>query len=428
MKIHPLTYRLTGALLVALALSPSPVFSQDRSVSEVEATRAQHEAMLEQAEKARLDAVEKSVEAREIAHSHAEVARVEAESKREVLSQQQALQNQETKRMREELSRTHRQLREASREVARAHRELSQLAQQKVQIRHVNLGDRAVIGAILGPATAEGIQIIGVSPDGPAERAGLRQSDVLTTVEGVDLLGHGDESARQAMDRIMEEVSAGDELDIRLIRDGKVLSFTVTAEQREPRSWQSLIRIPEVDGVDQVVIKQIRVPEVEIDEDALDAEIAALEEKVEEMEYVFITSGDELDDHTGEWEIEFEEMSQFGEHALREANVWFGLPHAEGFELTAINPGLGEYFETERGVLVIKARADNAYNLLSGDVVLEIDSTEVDSPADMMRALRELDSGNEIEIIIKRDRRDVSLRVIVPENRFGLNTIMPHGW
>jgi hypothetical protein len=295
----------------------------------------------------------------------------------------------------------------------------------------VNLGDRAVIGVILGRQMADGVEIIGVSPDGPAERGGMQQGDIVASIQDVDLAEGGQNSGRDSIYQVMKDVRDGEELSITVMRNSRLVDLTITAEQREPTAWQSVIRIPEVGdvpaapGAHEVIIKQIMVPE--IDEEALTAEVEALEEKVRHMEYVFVSPDGEGYEFGGEWEMEFEEMSQFGEHALREANIWFGLPHAQGLELTSINPGLGEYFKTDRGVLVIKAKEDNAYTLKSGDVVLEIDATAVNTPADMMRALRSLDSGMKVDIVIKRERRDKTLQVVVPENRLSFDSsVHPH--
>jgi C-terminal processing protease CtpA/Prc len=410
MKKLSTTLLVPALLLFAMPLAAGGEATQSQPE---ELQRIDRQSMLEEAESARQEAevahqgaLKAAEMAREIARLNAETAREKSELRRqnsEERAQHRALQEEELAQAREELSKAHRELREATRIMARAHRDLSRSGNRHEVIRQVNLGDRAVIGVVLGKETDQGVEIIGVSPDGPAERAGLEQGDILVSIRGVDLAGN--DEARQSIFQVMSDAGDGEELTVVVDRDGETWDYTVTAEHREPRGWQSVIRIPEIEvitaepGEPHVIFERIEVPD--IDEVALAAQVEEIAENLEHYEF------------------EFEEFSNFGGHAMSEANVWFGLPRAHGLELTSINEGLGAYFETDRGVLVIEARKDNAYELESGDVILSIGSTAVNSPSDMMRALRDVDPGSEIDIEIKRKQRDKTLSVVVPENRLG---------
>lgn len=388
--------------------------------------RAEYQAMAEEAERARVGAESaraEAVKAAEMARHtterlRAERSRERAEGQREVSAErarEKALEEKELARAREELSKAHRELREATRDVARAHRDLTQVREVRQVIRQVNLGDRAVIGVVLGSQSAEGVEVIGISPDGPAERAGMQQGDTLVSIRGVELTDN--EQAREAVFEVMQETADGEELTVVVERDGDSREYVVTAETREPRGWQSVIRIPEIEVIEEVsgprsvIVERIEVPDV--DQESLAQRMAELATRVEEMKYNYVISDDGS-------EVHFEhEFSDLGGSAMSEANAWFGLHHAHGLELAPINEDLGSYFKTDRGVLVISAREDNAYQLKSGDVILSVDSTDVNSPSDMMRALRDLEPGSEIELEIKRDRRGRKLQVTLPENRLG---------
>jgi C-terminal processing protease CtpA/Prc len=426
MKMLYMTLLMTSLLLAAGSMMASEAAATSPSA---DAAWPERQAMLEEAEKARLEAETARLEATKVAEMARELAKKQAKAEKEnaasvqhdhaAATREREIQREEMTLAREQLSRAHRELREASREVARAHRELSRSGREIEIIQEINLGDRAVIGVVLGQQTEQGVEIIGVSPDGPAERAGIQPGDVLVSIRGEQLAAN--DAGRQSVFQIMREVTDGEELAVEVSRSGQIHAYTVTAEQREPRGWQSVIRIPEAPDVPgaphapeapYLITETIEIPD--IDEAALAAEIAELSDRIEATNRMFVI-------HDGEngRELEIEPFSDFGSQAIDEANIWFSLPQSHGLELATINEGLGAYFKTDRGVLVVKAREGNGYELQSGDVILSIGSTEVNSPSDMVRALRDAEPGGEIAIEIKRDRKNRTLNVIVPENRLG---------
>jgi len=327
--------------------------------------------------------------------------------------------------VREELSRAHRQLRDASRDIARAHREMSLAGLEGGLVPLVNLGDQAVIGLVLGRSEPAGIELIGVSPDGPAERAGLKQGDILSSIGGVSLAGQTGDSARDALFTVMQEAKKDEALPVTVLRGEETLGLNVVPEIREPLSWQSMIQLAPMGplppaGAAAPCMALDRGEVVQFDDEAMAERIKQITERAQKMQYRFVGEDGNESDFRREVEVEDGPLSPVGRRAMGEADMLFGPSHTLGLELTKLNPELGKYFKAERGVLVIRAVSENAYGLVSGDVISAVGKTAVNTPSDLMRALRELEPGSKIELSVKRDKRDHTLTATVPENLLGM--------
>ena len=431
-------YRKTLMAFAALLLLGQVNFATASAESESAelAEEAELQARLEaEYEKAMSTAKEQRLAA-EASMEKAQEQLMQASEQRKLSAQQsveaRAVREAEMEKMHEELTHARRQLQETSREIALVNRELARARADRHRASYViRTSERPVIGVILGDANEKGVEILGVSPDGPSERAGIKQGDVIIAVGGHVLKDIDEiEDARDGLRVAMRDVEADKPLIISVERGDKVLDLTVVPEIREPLSWQSVTRFPTAPRPPHVTasvrsphspaspenvitIERIVVPDIDTVE--MTAKIDQMRTEIEKRRALRESSMDAP--RADEWEIELHEMSELGHFALEDTNVWFGWPMAQGLQLAEIDPGLGEYFKTDRGVLVLKARTDNDLQLKSGDVILQVGETEVNSPAEFMRALRGFESGDELVMDIKRNRKNRTLKTTMPDDR-----------
>ena len=265
-------------------------------------------------------------------------------------------------------------MREAEQRMAEAARQMAQLSMLKLpqveRIERAILGNRGpVLGVTVGgynnPEPVEGVEILGVTPGGAAQDAGLRAGDVLTSVNGESLTAETGMAAKDALLDFMSGVEEGDELDFEFLRGGRTNSVTVS-----PRPIEFHSIAIQLDG------ENIVVPDVHV-----------------------VSS---RNDRGGA-------MSGF---------VWLGQEGGFGdMEMVKLTERLGTYFGAEDGLLVVRAPGNEALKLEDGDVILNIHGRTPDSVSHALRILGSYQAGETLEIEIMRDKRKQTIEIEMPDNR-----------
>lgn len=272
------------------------------------------------------------------------------------------------------LAEAQRQMEEAARQVAELSARLSgdalELAMRQLDFR------RAMLGVQIGPAPDDGsggVLVMAVTPDGPAERAGLRSGDVIRSIDDFDLTGGPREEAPARLERHMRNVAAGDELTLTVRRGDEDLDFVVVPENMNP-----LVMAFGLEGAD--------------------------------------------------WARELERLGEL--EALENFELHAGGPHGLSFhygpatrwgamELVTLTPDLGAYFGADEGLLVVRAPTEPGLGLRDGDVILAIDGRTPSDPAHAMRILRSYEPGEKLRFEIMRDRSRQRIDVVVPAAELG---------
>jgi len=252
-----------------------------------------------------------------------------------------------------------RRLDTAAREVAELSMSMSEYSVP--QIRHfTGFGPpRAVLGVNLGPRgeeQPEGVAIASVSPGGAAERAGLKAGDVLLAIDDKQLKRTDDLSAREVLLRELGDVKPGEKVQLRYRRDNKVATATVM-----PQAADRLFAMPPM----------------------------AVRGKVGTA----VGSGFP--------------MGPLG--AIRAVGV-FGST-----ELVPLTPKLGQYFGTEKGLLVVRAPADSRLKLEDGDVIVDIDGRTPANPVHAFRILGSYQAGEKLTLNVLRQKKKMSFDITIPD-------------
>lgn len=241
-------------------------------------------------------------------------------------------------------------------------------------------GNRGRIGVLVNTVADSssdryGARIDGVTPGGPAEKAGLKSGDIITRFNGKALTGgtsedmDNDESAPgHRLIELAHDLDPGDTVKIEYRRGSDTKTATLVAD--ESGGWA-------MNGMGPMM------PRVEMPR----------------MPFML-----------GEGEGDGMGMSM----NFCMGDAWCDL------DLVTLNPDLGDYFGAKDGVLVIKAPTDSGLPLKSGDVILSIGGRKPTSPSHAMRILRSYDAGETVSIEIMRHQKRSTLSWTVPEGN--------HGW
>ena len=282
-----------------------------------------------------------------------------------------------------QMKKAEQQMRDAEQQLRDAERALRDAAQRMAQLhmdttlRHMDrklvvFSDRPRLGVVLQSAAnpktdAIGAYVEALTPGGPAEEAGLRPGDIIVKFNGEALAaakseGEEDESAPTA--RLMDlahDLKDGDKVTLEYRRGSDTKTVTVTAT-RAVGPHLRMISLPKAPLVD---IPAIEVPDV------------------------------------GDIDVNF----------YAAGRPWRDV------ELVALNSGLGEYFGTTQGLLVVSTPNDSPLKLTAGDVILKIGDRTPTSPEQAIRILRSYEPGESvaIQVMRKREKMTVSVQMPAPE-------------
>lgn len=264
-------------------------------------------------------------------------------------------------------------MREAEQRLAEAAQQIAELSARQLPrvaefTKKIHVDSRPRLGITIGddePGPAPGVQVMGVSPGGAADDAGLRAGDTITAINGESMTAESASEANKKLLDFMSGVEEGDVLKVDYLRNGKAGNVEVTPQAGSAHTF---------------------------------------------------SFGDQ---HFG-----FAAPVPPMEQMMPGVETWMWVSRGSGFgdmELVSLTERLGKYFGTDKGLLVVRAPENENFKLEDGDVIQRIDGREPTSVSHAMRILGSYQTGEKFDIEIMRDKKRQTINVEMPDNRQSQN-------
>jgi S1-C subfamily serine protease len=260
----------------------------------------------------------------------------------------------------QQLQQAQERLDQAAREVADLSMKLSNQFSFDMQPWMRRESPRAMLGINIGslvpgsPHVNDGVQIVSVSPGGPADIAGLKANDVIVSFGGKELHSEAAHSPNQVLSALMFDAKAGEPVTVEYRRDGKLLKAQIV-----PKSFPTFVS------------------------ESMEHGLQGLSEKLYKLD-----------------------------PAMRQRDSG-GFGSAE---LLDLSPALGRYFGIDKGLLVVRAPRDARLNLQDGDVILDIDGRVPAGASHALQILSSYREGEKLKLHIMRQQKHVELPIEIPKD------------
>lgn len=314
----------------------------------------------------------------------------------------------EQTKLRSELDAAQQQLGHLSRRIAELSMQLHDTSPQAFTFQYLNAPKRALIGVVFD-ADDTGVKIIALTPNGPAAKAGIQVGDRLVSVNGTSVpkvQGSDQRMAVGAAREMFGNLEDGQAVTIVVERAGKTMTFTPKAERREPAEWSQLFG----GNVKLDALRDVQIHDL--------TDLQALAELGNSKELQILQGSPEtLAELDGAQQRKIEVVIQGGDG--KGPGKRLEKLHIQDFRslnLSSLNPELGKYFGTDRGILVLENDPDMFPKLKSGDVIQVIDGQPADSVTDVMRVIGKKNAGEVMNIEVFRDRQRQVITMEAPES------------